>query len=251
MNFLEVTYKYVPEEDVHVYHLTPDYEVLIASSKESNPDLFGYDEAMNSEHRSNWIQAAIKEITQLERLDCWEEIPIDKAITKVLPGTWVFKVKRAPDGTFKKFKARYCIRGDLQEGDFETYAPVVQFSSVRLFLAWSLMLGWYTCSIDFSNAFIQATLDDPTFIHLPRGFRASGSRKTCLRLKKSLYGLSVAPRLWYQHLWKALNSLCLEPDNQWHCSTFRVYHANLKTAVLLHSSLVAGVSFFSATVAVA
>eukprot|EP00972_Heterocapsa_arctica_P062463 9207642-Heterocapsa_arctica.AAC.1 len=165
---------------------------------------------MNSEHRSSWIQSAIKEITQLERLDCWEEVPIEAATTKVLPGTWVFKVKRSPDGTFKKFKARYCIRGDLQEGDFETYAPVVQFSSVRLFLAWSLMLGWYTCSIDFSNAFIQATLNDPTFIHLPRGFRASHGRKSCLRLKKSLYGLSVAPRLWYQHLWKALKKLGLQ-----------------------------------------
>ena len=59
------------------------------------------------------------------------------------------------------------MRGDLQEGDFETFAPVVQFSSVRLFLAWSLLLDWYTCSVDFSNAFIQAKLKDDTFIHLP------------------------------------------------------------------------------------
>ena len=78
---------------------------------------------------------------RVEKLNYWVEVPMKKATTKVLPGTWVFNVRRAPDGTFKKFKARYCIRGDLQEGDIETYSPVVQFSSVRLFLAWSLMLG--------------------------------------------------------------------------------------------------------------
>ena len=201
--------------------MTPDYYVMVSSSKEANPDLFSYDEAMKGENRSKWIKAAIKEITALEKFDCWAEVPIETATTKVLPGTWVFKVKRAPDGSFKKFKARYCIRGDLQEGEFETYAPVVQFSSVRLFLAWSLMLGWYTCSIDFSNAFIQATLKDDTYIHLPRGFRGSGTKKTCLKLKRSLYGLAVAPRLWYQHLWKALKELGLVASKHDQCLLFR------------------------------
>ena len=71
------------------------------------------------------------------------------------------------------------------------------------------MFDWYTCSVDFSNAFVQAKLNNDMFIRLPRGFRGSGSKKTCLKLKKSLYGLAVAPRLWYQHLWKALKELRL------------------------------------------
>ena len=172
--------------------LTPkfDHYVLLASKKEADPDLFSYEQAMSGEHRIEWIKAAIEEINMLESLDCWEEIPMDQATEKVLPGTWVFKIKRAPDGTFKKFKARYCIRGDLQEGDFDTFAPVVHFSSVRLFLAWSLMFKWYTCSIDFSSAFIQASLESPAFIHLPRGFRSNQHGRTCLRLKRSIYGLS-------------------------------------------------------------
>ena len=154
---------------------------------------------MNSENRNKWIEAACSEIRSLEKLDCWVEIDIDQATTKILPGTWVFREKRALDGTFKKFKARYCIRGDLQEGSFDTYAHIVQFSSIRLFLVWSIMFGWYTCSIDFSNAFIQAALNESTFIHLPRGFRSGRGRNTCLKLKRSLYGLAV-PRLYFQHL---------------------------------------------------
>ena len=211
----------ITSDEIHIYSVTPDYCVLIASSKQNNPDIFSYDEAMNSEYRQQWIEAAIKEITALENLKCWTEVPIETATTKILPGTWVFRVKRAPDGSFKKFKARYCIRGDLQEGDFETYAPVVQFSSVRLFLAWSLMLGWYTCSVDFSNAFIQAELKDDTYAHLPRGFRNSGSVRTCLKLKRSLYGLAVAPRLWYLHLIKALKELGLVQSKHDPCLMFR------------------------------
>ena len=184
-----------------------DAQVLLSSKKASNPDLISFDEAMASEHKSEWIKAAVKEIQSLEELKCWDEIPLSEATSKVLPGTWVFRVKRAPDGTFKKFKARYCIRGDLQEGDFETFAPVVQFSTVRLFLAWSLMLSWLTCSIDFSSAFIQASLDEPVFIHLPRGFKSELPCKTCLSLRKSIYGLAVAPRLWFQHLLKAMKQL--------------------------------------------
>ena len=92
---------------------------------------------MNSEHKPEWVKAAIKEIKSLEDLKCWIEIKLQDATEKVLPRTWVFKIKRAPDGSFKKFKARYCIRGDLQEGDFDTYAPVVHFSTVRIFLALS------------------------------------------------------------------------------------------------------------------
>lgn len=207
--------------DIFTLEKEPDSIILLASKIPDNPDMFTYENAMQGEQRNEWIKAAVKEISSLEELKCWEEVPIDTATTKVLPGTWVFRVKRAPDGTFKKFKARYCIRGDLQEGDFETYAPVVSFSSVRLFLAWSLMLNWYTCTIDFSNAFIQASLSEPTFIHLPRGFRSSAGSSTCLRLKKSLYGLSVAPRLWFQHLLKALKGEGLIQSKHDPCLMYR------------------------------
>ena len=209
--------------DPSAFLLTLDHPMIMkASTKNADPDTLSYEEAMNSNERNEWIQAAADEIASLESFDCWEEIPLSKATSKVLPGTWVFRVKRAPDGTFKKFKARYCIRGDLQEGEFDTFAPVVQFSSVRLFLAWSLILRWTTCSIDFSNAFIQANINEPTFIHLPRGFKSKHKfEKSCLKLRKSIYGLSVAPRLWFQHLWSALKQEGLTQSSHDPCLMFK------------------------------
>ena len=92
------------------------------------------------------------------------------------------------------------MRGDLQDrSNLETYAPVVSTSSIRVFLILSLTLASQTCSIDFQNAFVQSDLESPIWIHIPRGF-TSRQPNTCLKLKKSLYGLVNAPRLWYDHL---------------------------------------------------
>ena len=170
----------------------------------ADPDTLTYDEAIASPERAEWMQAAAEEIAQLEAKDTFEEVPISTATGRILPGTWAFKRKRRPDGTVKKFKGRFCVRGDLQEGDVETYAPVVHFGTLRFFLVLALVLGWVTCTLDFANAFVQAELDSPIFVHLPRGFRSSTGEATCLRLRKSLYGLANAPRLWYLHLFKTL-----------------------------------------------
>ena len=146
---------------------------------------------------------------------------ISEAKTRILPGTWVFRRKRTPDGTISKYKARYCVRGDLQEVIQDTFAPVVAWSTVRLFLVLSLTLAWKTSTIDFSSAFVQAPLADPVWIQLPRGFRSEQGSNTCLRLLKSLYGLSVAPRLWYQHLSEALREEGFKPCANDPCLLFK------------------------------
>jgi hypothetical protein len=69
----------------------------------------------------------------------------------VLKSTWVFKLKRLPDGTPSKFKERFCVRGDLQKEGvdfFETYAPVCQWSTVRMILTMVLQNGWATKQLD-------------------------------------------------------------------------------------------------------
>ena len=184
---------------------------LALKASPSDPDTLSYDEAM-ADTPSNvlkWMEAALKEVISLEKNGTWIEVDSETAKSRILPGTWVFRRKRTPDGEISKYKARYCVRGDLEEGEPETFAPVVAWSSVRLFLVLSLMLNWDTCSIDFSSAFVQAKLKDPVWIHLPRGFLSRSenlTKKRCLRLIKSLYGLSIAPRLWFQHVLEAFTS---------------------------------------------
>lgn len=160
--------------------------------------LVDYDAAMTDEYVDEWRKAAKKEIEQLEAHGTWVLDEMSNATSRILPGTWVFKLKRDPDGNPTKFKARYCVRGDLQEGSDDTYAPVTAWPSVRVFLVFAMVMGWTTVSIDFSNAFVHATLEKPLWIHLPRGFHAGKPGKFCLRLKRSLYGTRDAPRLFYE-----------------------------------------------------
>jgi len=143
------------------------------------------------QYGKHFMESARAEIDSLEAQGTWDVVSIDDAKSRILPGTWVFRRKQTPDGTIKKYKGRYCVRGDLQEGDFDTYAPVVAWPTVRLFLILSLTLGWHTCSIDYSSAFVQAYLEQPVWIHLPRGFAVRSITKMCLRLKK----VSMASRL--------------------------------------------------------
>jgi Reverse transcriptase (RNA-dependent DNA polymerase) len=137
--------------------------------------------------RQRWVDSAVEEIHKLESINCREEVPTSKATT---------------------WKGRYCVCGDLQEGDFETFAPVVSWATVSLFLVLSILLEWKTVTFDFASAFIQAPLDEPIWIHVPSGFRSLMPGRTCLRLKWSLYGISIAPCLWFKHLFDAL----LQPD---------------------------------------
>lgn len=169
------------------------------SNKTKNPDTLTFDEAMRDvKNLTAWRLAAVKEITELQAKECWEECLKSEAIDKgkqMIPTTWVFWLKRNPAGEITKFKARICLRGDLMDDDEESYAPVVSWSTVRFFLIIANMLGWHTVSVDWSNAFIHAKLKEPMYMATPRGFTNQlYGALGCLRVTKSLYGSEFAPR---------------------------------------------------------
>ena len=85
------------------------------------------------------------EIATLEALNAWEVVEYDpSSMPNFIRSTWAFKCKRYPDGLVKKFKARFCARGDMQlEGIdfFEMYAPVMQWTTIRLMIILEVLLG--------------------------------------------------------------------------------------------------------------
>ena len=91
---------------------------------------------MKGDYADEFWEACKVEIGTLESMNAWEVVDREDGMN-VLQSIWAFKIKRYPDGLIKKFKARFCARGDQQlEGVdfFETYAPVVQWTTVRLML---------------------------------------------------------------------------------------------------------------------
>ena len=125
----------------------------------------------------------------------------------VLPSTWAFKCKRFPDGLIKKFKARFCARGDKQiEGVdyFETYAPVVQWTTIRLMLILEVLLDLKSKQGDVTCAFLHAELpaEEKVYLEMPRGFKqyGKGGRGKVLSLKRTLYGLKQSPRAFWKYM---------------------------------------------------
>jgi len=109
------------------------------ASKTKDPDSPNYTEAVYGEYSAEFQQAMIDEITALEKYKTWTVVKKTQVPegANVLHGTWAFRIKRLPDGTLRKHKARFCARGDKQIAGvdyFDKYAPVVQWSTVRMML---------------------------------------------------------------------------------------------------------------------
>ena len=82
----------------------------------------------------------------------------------------------------------------------ETYAPVVQWSTIQLVLSMILSKGWITKQVDYTNAFAQAEINEEVYIDHPKGFGGADSIHKVLRLLKSLYGLNQAPKTFFDKL---------------------------------------------------
>jgi hypothetical protein len=183
----------------------------VKANAEDNPT---WHEAMGGPNAEGYWQACKKEYETLISMKVWEVVE-RQTWMNVIPSTWAFKCKRYPDGLVRKLKSRFCARGDRQiEGVdyFETYAPVVNWQTVRIMLVMSLLLGLETKQVDYTAAFVHADIDrDPNwdsmsalereqsgvYIQMPKGFQTAGR---VLKLKKSLYGLKQSPRNFFLHL---------------------------------------------------
>jgi hypothetical protein len=139
------------------------------------------------------------EIFTLESIDAWEVLHHEDNMN-VINCTWAFKCKCYPDGLIKKFKARFCAPGDQQlEGIdfFETYAPVVQWTTICLMFVLEVLLGLKSLQVNVTCAFLHADLEEneKVYVNMPMGFAQYGKnrKKMCLKLKKTLYGLHQSP----------------------------------------------------------
>ncbi len=121
---------------------------------------------------------------------------------KALPTNVVLKVKRNSNGTVERFKARIVAGGNHQtygHDYIETYAPVVSFTLVLLFL--------YNRQVDVKTAFLNGDLSESVWVMSPHGI--PGIRPK--RYKQSaMYGLKQAHLAWNNKLCHDLKELGFE-----------------------------------------
>jgi hypothetical protein len=101
------------------------------------------------------------------------------------------------------WKARLNIHGGKQEYGvhyWETYALVVQWTSIRMCLILSALQN---CLV---LAYPQADVETEQYMEMPKGFNVGGHSRSShvLKLLKNIYGGKAASRIWVEHLKKGL-----------------------------------------------
>jgi hypothetical protein len=157
----------------HYFNNILDPRLLAARSASSkyNEDNPSFDTATHGPFQAQFWKAMHNELATLtQEFNCWEYVPQTQEMN-VLPSTWAFKIKRYPDGRVKKFKARFCARGDRQKEGinyFETWAPVVQWSTVRIVMILAIKLQLISVQCDITAAFIHARVPATESIYVCR-----------------------------------------------------------------------------------
>lgn len=127
--------------------------------------------------------------------------------SKVDLSKWVLvqKCKAAPSGELTvRFLARVVARGFmLIEGVdvLETCGPVVQLTSIRVFLSITDVQNMHLHLLDMKTAFLNRELEETLYVKQPAGCTPQGKEQLVCRLKKALYGLRQAPRQLYANIY--------------------------------------------------
>ena len=113
-------------------------------------------------------------------------------------------------GIYSKTKCRICFGGHHYIKTFaDCFAPTVNFCSVLIMLCLAAMFGWYLGSLDYSQAYLNADIDELCFLRAPEFLREYDTDGTefIWKLKKVIYGHPKGSRLWAECLTKKLLEL--------------------------------------------
>ena len=177
--------------------------------------VIGYDEAMDSEDREQWIESCDEEHGRMVKHQVWEKTPRSEvpAGTKILTSTWAMKHKA--NGTLR---ARVNARGfeQVDGKHFKSHsisAPVTNDATIRIVFTLMLMALWIGQLIDVKGAFLHGELaeDEEIYMEVPKGFeKFYPDGDWVLRLLKTLYGLKQSAYYFWLEILKAFRSMGYE-----------------------------------------
>ncbi|MBW0519647.1 hypothetical protein O181_059362 [Austropuccinia psidii MF-1] len=141
-----------------------------------------------------------QELGNMNNHGVFEILPLPNGI-KPIGGGWVF-VRKQPNGNKPlRFKAQYAARGNSQLSghDFhETFAPTATFTSLHTLLTIAAQSNMHVASFDFVATYLNASIKEDIWIHLPEGLEIPAG--SGCNLRKELYRTRKAGRCWWSHL---------------------------------------------------
>ena len=185
-----------------------------------NPDILYWDQAMKAHDRDKFIEAVRIELDGHEKMGNYDPILLNEVPkgTKLLDMVWSMRQKRKiKTQEVYKWKAQLNSHGGQQVQGvhyWDTYAPVVTWQMVRLFLILSLILGWKSRQLDFVMAYPQAPAEMPLYMRLPQGYKCEGitCKTHALKLVRNIYGQKQAGRVWNKHMDQGMKEIGFKPS---------------------------------------
>ncbi|KAG8703200.1 hypothetical protein FRC09_004302, partial [Ceratobasidium sp. 395] len=174
---------------------------------EPHGDSPSYEDALNGPERDKWIDAMQNEYNQLLRMKTFEyaRAPTGK---NVIGNKWVFTRKRDEQGKIVRYKARLVAKGYTQvpgQDFYDTFAPIAHLDSIRILCS---LANWFNLDIhqlDVVSAFLNGELAEELYMHQIPGF--DDGLGNVLRLRRSIYGLKQAGRVWNEMFDRKLTAM--------------------------------------------
>ncbi|CEL60459.1 Retrovirus-related Pol polyprotein from transposon TNT 1-94 OS=Nicotiana tabacum PE=2 SV=1 [Rhizoctonia solani AG-1 IB] len=171
------------------------------SAPNDNPTV---EEALSGPDAKEWWKAMEKEVSTFEKMDTCKLTSLPPG-HKAIGNAWVLTLKRNADGTPARYKGRLVAQGFSQRPgiDFdETFAPV----------------------LDVNSAYLHAKVNEELYMQQIPYFKDGTDR--VLKLKRSIYGLKQAGRMWNKLYDTKLKGLGYTPCLSDACVYKRMNHTN-------------------------
>nr|GEY57425.1 hypothetical protein [Tanacetum cinerariifolium] len=128
---------------------------------------------------------------------------VDKPFGKTVKIKWLWKNKKNEDQTVIRNKAQLVAKGYAQEEgiDFkESFALVARLEAVRIFIAYIAHKSFQIYQMDLKTTFLNGPLKKEVYVAQPDGFVDPDHPDKVYFLRKAIYGLKQALRVWYDDL---------------------------------------------------
>jgi hypothetical protein len=155
--------------------------------------------------------ATISEVNGMKQ----KNVFVNATLDDLPPGTTIYQsvvnwTSKTNLGVYVKTKCRICFGGHRYDKSYtDTFAPTVNFCTVLVIICLSAMFGWFMGSLDYSQAYLNANIDEICVMRAPISVREYNQRgkEYFWLLKKAIYGHPKASRLWAECLHSKLVEL--------------------------------------------
>ena len=157
-----------------------------------------YKDAIKCPEADKWRAAINDEYNSLMSNDTWSLVPCPPG-RKPIGCRWTFTIKPAANGNPPRYKARLVAKGYSQRPGLdytETYASVVTHDTIRLLMSIVAARNMEMAQLDVKTAFLYGNLTEDIYMDQPEGFTSPGRENEVCHLKKTIYGLKQASRVW-------------------------------------------------------